>query len=59
MLAAIKEYVEANAVIPGEYPASLPALAPIATWAGKALAAREAAMTYYAEEKATALETAA
>lgn len=59
MLAAIKEYVEANAVIPGEYPATLPALAPIATWAGKALAAREAAMTYYAEEKATALETAA
>lgn len=55
-LAAIKEYVEANAVVPGEYPATLPALAPIATWLGKALAARETALTYYTEEKATALE---
>lgn len=54
--AAIKEYIEANAVVPGEYPAMLPALAPIATWLGKALAARETALTYYAEEKATALE---
>ena len=54
--AAIKEYIEANAVVPGEYPAMLPALAPIATWLGKALVARETALTYYAEEKATALE---
>ena len=58
-LTAIKEYIEANAVVPGEYPASLPALAPIATWVGKAIAAREAAITYYTEEKATQLETAA
>ena len=55
-LAAIKEYIETNAVVPGEYPAMLPALAPIATWLGKALAARETAVTYYTEEKATALE---
>ena len=43
-LAAVKEYVEANAVVPGEYPATLPALAPIATWLGKAVTAREAAL---------------
>ena len=55
-LAALKEFVEANGVVPGEYPANLPALAPIATWVGKALAAREAAITYYTEEKQTALE---
>jgi hypothetical protein len=55
-IAAIKEYVEANAVVPGEYPASLPALAPIATWVGKAIAARDAAVGYYTEEKQTSLE---
>ncbi len=55
-LTAVKEYVEANTVVPGEYPATLPALAPLATWLGKALAAREAALAYYTEEKDTALE---
>ena len=55
-LAAVKEYVEANAVVPGEYPATLPALAPIATWLGKAVTAREAALAYYTEEKSIALE---
>ena len=57
-VAGIKAFMEANGV-PGEYPATLPALSPMAAWLGKALAARDAAMAYNTEDLQATIETVA
>jgi hypothetical protein len=55
-LASIKTFVEEKAVLPGEYPANLPLLPLLATWLTKAIAAREATLTYNTEELQVTLE---
>ena len=57
-VAGIKAYMEANGV-PGEYPATLPTMGPLAVWLGKALAARDAAMVYNTEDLQATIETVA
>jgi hypothetical protein len=42
LLAEVKAFIEANAVLPGEYPGTCAACTPLAYWLGKALAVADA-----------------
>lgn len=54
----IKAFCEANALFDvAAYPPSLPSLAPLCMWFQKAIAAREAAITYFKEAKEKIIET--
>ena len=55
---SIKAFCEANALLdPAGYPTTLPALSALCVWLQKAIAAREAAITYFKEAKEKVIET--
>ena len=56
-LEALKAFCESAGILdPAAYPLHIPVLVPLGTWLQKALAAREAAMTYFREAKGKPIE---